>query len=427
MDESVPESELHLEDAAIRALAEHLVYDAEVVDDVVQETWMASLSSPPSANHPGRWMRRVISRTAGRIRRRDERRRDSELMVVRRGGWRTTEFTDERDRARRTVVEAVLNLAEPYRGTVLLRYFEGLAPREIAERSGTPVETVRTRLKRAHGDLRGQLADRESCSLQLLLVPAFLAREVSQISGAIMSTKSKIAVMGSVLMLAVACFFFFDFTVDDEAALSGSSKPSLNRDESSPARATTAVAPQPASTESGVSTAERDPGEGGKVTPEFEVLVATKIRTPMEYAVAPVRQLGGETDGYTLWSHANNMAMPLFRNPVPTGYAEVGTHWVHSNGLLERWKYAERLFHWWWGSLVYPYELVEANGVRTAEGIVDYLVERLLRGRVSPEARASYVDCLTRGAPFDFYHWETTWRVRELASMMVGSPEYQKQ
>ncbi len=71
------------------------------------------------------------------------------------------------------LVEAVLHLSEPYRFTVLLRYFEDLPPRDIARRADVPVETVRVRLRRALRQLRGRLDrlhddDRRAWSLALL-------------------------------------------------------------------------------------------------------------------------------------------------------------------------------------------------------------------------------------------------------------------
>src|SRR5436190_1898691 len=63
-------------------------------------------------------------------------------------------------RALARVVAAVLALEEPYRECVLLRYFEELSPRAIAARQRVPLETARTRLKRALELLRARL-DRE--------------------------------------------------------------------------------------------------------------------------------------------------------------------------------------------------------------------------------------------------------------------------
>src|SRR6185369_2735229 len=56
-----------------------------------------------------------------------------------------------REQARRRVVEAVLQLDEPNRSTLLLRYFERLPPRAIAERLGVPLDAE-------HGGARAEWA-----------------------------------------------------------------------------------------------------------------------------------------------------------------------------------------------------------------------------------------------------------------------------
>ena len=57
----------------------------------------------------------------------------------------------------RALVDAVLALDEPYRSAVLLRYFEGLEPAEIARRRGVPAGTVRSHLSRGLAELRAAL------------------------------------------------------------------------------------------------------------------------------------------------------------------------------------------------------------------------------------------------------------------------------
>ena len=52
---------------------------------------------------------------------------------------------------------AEIALDEPYRTTVLLRFFEDLPPRRVAARMGVPVETVRSRVQRAVTQLRSRL------------------------------------------------------------------------------------------------------------------------------------------------------------------------------------------------------------------------------------------------------------------------------
>ena len=54
----------------------------------------------------------------------------------------------------RRVVDAVMDLREPYKSAVVFRYLDELRPEEIAERLGVPVGTVKSRLKRGLAMLR---------------------------------------------------------------------------------------------------------------------------------------------------------------------------------------------------------------------------------------------------------------------------------
>ena len=57
----------------------------------------------------------------------------------------------ERADTLRCVVQAVVELDEPYRETILLRYFEGLAIDAVAARMNAPLETTRARIRRGLG------------------------------------------------------------------------------------------------------------------------------------------------------------------------------------------------------------------------------------------------------------------------------------
>ena len=63
----------------------------------------------------------------------------------------------EKASTHRDVVETVLSLDEPYRSTVLMRYFEQLSHAEIARRQGTTRATVASRLTRGLDRLRQRL------------------------------------------------------------------------------------------------------------------------------------------------------------------------------------------------------------------------------------------------------------------------------
>jgi len=76
---------------------------------------------------------------------------------------------DERSAALRASLQA---LPEREREVVLLTAWEGLAPREIAVVTRTPVNLVRVRLHRARGRLKRDLTDREPSSAGRLVSPS---------------------------------------------------------------------------------------------------------------------------------------------------------------------------------------------------------------------------------------------------------------
>lgn len=142
-----------------RALARGLAGDAHLADDLVQEAWVAALERPPRTDRPLRgWLATVLRRRASDLGRERGGRERREQHAARDEALPSTHELVERAALQRTLVEAVLELDEPFRSTVLLRFFEGLPPREIARRSGVSVATVQSRLTRALERLRERLS-----------------------------------------------------------------------------------------------------------------------------------------------------------------------------------------------------------------------------------------------------------------------------
>ena len=145
----------------VRALARRLAADDFEADDLEQQVWIAAIERPP--RHGGNlraWLGAVTRNAARNLRRATGRRERHEAATAREGEVRTPADLAAEAESQRALVLAVLELDEPYRGTVLLRWFEGLTPTQVAGRQGVPVATVHTRLTRAHARLRERL-DRE--------------------------------------------------------------------------------------------------------------------------------------------------------------------------------------------------------------------------------------------------------------------------
>ncbi len=158
---SVPIERLLAHREWVRALARSLVRDPSDADDLEQEAWLDTLRHPPRHDAGLRgWFRALLRSRARDAWRGGGRRAAREAAATPPPAVPTPEETVAQAEAHRRVVDAVLSLEEPYRATVLLRYFEGLPPREVAARMGVPVETVRTRGKRALERLR-EMLDRD--------------------------------------------------------------------------------------------------------------------------------------------------------------------------------------------------------------------------------------------------------------------------
>ena len=144
----------------VRAVARGVLADEAQVEDVVQETWIRAMRRPPKVGGSVKaWLARVVTNLARDTLRSESRRSDREVRSAR-PELDTALPVDElqgRLEAHRQVVEAVLALPEPYKEVVVLAYYQGLKPGEIAVRLGRKPATVRTQLCRAHELLRQRL------------------------------------------------------------------------------------------------------------------------------------------------------------------------------------------------------------------------------------------------------------------------------
>jgi RNA polymerase sigma-70 factor (ECF subfamily) len=132
-----------------------LVRDENLAADLEQDLWVKVIEKPPVVRGSIRgWLAATLRNTAVDGFRAESSRRLREQAVAR-PEWlpQTDDVVAEAEGLKR-IVNAVMDLEEPYRSAVLLRYFRDLPARDIAARQGVPIETVRTRLKRAISTLR---------------------------------------------------------------------------------------------------------------------------------------------------------------------------------------------------------------------------------------------------------------------------------
>lgn len=147
----------------VRRVARALVR-GDAADDVEQETWLSALRHPPhGVDDVRRWLaavaRNVVCKLARGESRRTAHERRAAQEAARSGGEApASDLLVARAQLQQRVAAAVLELAEPYRSTLLARFFEELPPAAIAAKLGAPIETVKTRQKRGLELLRERLA-----------------------------------------------------------------------------------------------------------------------------------------------------------------------------------------------------------------------------------------------------------------------------
>jgi RNA polymerase sigma factor (sigma-70 family) len=162
----------------LRSLAFRLA-GPDAADDALQHAWLAHRTNAGDVRDVRSWFGTVL-RNFGRRRRRDEalrRQHERTYAAARATASRGTDELVARMELQRRIAEAVLALAEPYRGTVLAHCFDGRTTKQIAEQTGEPWATVRSRLARGIEQLRESLrrdrADwRDGLALAVFGVPS---------------------------------------------------------------------------------------------------------------------------------------------------------------------------------------------------------------------------------------------------------------
>ena len=151
---------------ALYSLVLHLLQDHDEAEDVVEETfwqaWRKAASYEPAKGAVSTWLLTIGRRRAlDRLRARKRNREDLngagvfvDLPSPEPDPYRNVEGSDIRESVR----AALRALPEEQRQPLELGYFNGLSQSEIAEATGEPLGTVKTRMRLAMQKLREPLA-----------------------------------------------------------------------------------------------------------------------------------------------------------------------------------------------------------------------------------------------------------------------------
>ncbi|HEY4955322.1 MAG TPA: sigma-70 family RNA polymerase sigma factor [Gemmatimonadaceae bacterium] len=153
---------------SLYSLVFHLLKDADEAEDVVEETfwqaWRKASSYEPSRGAVSTWLltigrRRALDRLRAKDRRREEplTRGDSAVANLPASG-QDPSLAAEGSERRMHVLAALRELPEEQREVLELGYFQGLSQTEIADVTGQPLGTVKTRMRLAMQKLREPLS-----------------------------------------------------------------------------------------------------------------------------------------------------------------------------------------------------------------------------------------------------------------------------
>ncbi len=145
------------EDRWIRRLAAKLVADSGAADDLVQEAYLTALSSEVRAHSPRAWLSGIVRNLWRDLARSGARRTRREAAVARPEAMASTDELVAEVELRKCVASLVLELEEPLRRALILRFFKDHSLPALAKAERISVSTAHERVERGLAQLRTRL------------------------------------------------------------------------------------------------------------------------------------------------------------------------------------------------------------------------------------------------------------------------------
>jgi uncharacterized protein (DUF1800 family) len=153
-----------------------------------------------------------------------------------------------------------------------------------------------------------------------------------------------------------------------------------------------------------------------------------QIKSPIDLVVGSVKSLNVQNVGPDVMQSLRRMGQDLLNPPDVSGW-HGGPAWINSTTLFERFNWGNRLSMGRDSTKPYFVDVpgqIQAHGVTTADGLVDYYLGLLVDGDVTPEARQALVDYLNSSGPPSFDNsGDIDLKGRGLVHLALAAPTFQ--
>jgi hypothetical protein len=157
-----------------------------------------------------------------------------------------------------------------------------------------------------------------------------------------------------------------------------------------------------------------------------------KVKSPLEFSTSAVRNFSADAS-LNYAADLNNamayMGMNLFQQGPPTGFPETADKWTNSNMLLQRIRTANQIAFQTTGTKLDVMNLVNSNGLHTAQEIVSFLFNIAYGGEYTDLEYNQALEILNPvGQPaFHLTLPDAELRLRRLLGTMMSYPGFQYQ
>jgi uncharacterized protein (DUF1800 family) len=152
------------------------------------------------------------------------------------------------------------------------------------------------------------------------------------------------------------------------------------------------------------------------------------IKQPVDFVLGSIKSLNVQNIGPDVTQVLRRMGQDLLNPPDVSGW-KGGAAWINSSTLFERFNWGDRLSMGRDSSKPYFTDVasqVQAQGISTPDGLVDYYVSLFVDGDVTPEARQSLIDYLNAPAPLALSDGGAVdLKARGLVHLALATPTYQ--